>query len=109
ALPDIVVGLVNAADRERVFVYRSLAVGLAFAPVLLPAPIGGGGFFGNAVATVDVNGDGLADLVVGDPGAPGRTYLYFGSVMGVAAAPTQTLASPLTGSDPLGFGYRLAR
>ncbi len=59
--------------------------------------------------TLDVNGDGYADLVVGagyapgtsaSPG-PGRAYVYLGSASGLATTPATTL----TGPDGPGSGF----
>jgi hypothetical protein len=47
--------------------------------------------------TLDVNGDGYADLVVGASGAKkdaGRVYVYAGSPAGLSAAPSWTLTGP---------------
>jgi hypothetical protein len=54
--------------------------------------------------TLDVNGDGFADLAVGAPGAmsrTGRVYIYLGGAMGLAATPAATL----TGPDGAGGGF----
>lgn len=63
-------------------------------------------------ATLDVNGDGFADLVVGAPGArqpdggtlPGQAFVYRGSASGVRPAAAQTL----TDGNSMGtFGERV--
>jgi hypothetical protein len=50
--------------------------------------------------TLDVNGDGYADVIVGAPGAnasAGQAFLYLGGASGIASSP-QILTAP-TGSD----------
>ncbi len=46
----------------------------------------------------DFNGDGIADLVIGAPGATtssaGRIYLYLGGASGLATTPTATINGP---------------
>jgi hypothetical protein len=58
--------------------------------------------------TLDVNGDGFADLVVGAPFADsnhGQAYIYQGSKTGLPTTPTLTLSTP----DPSGsFGGAVA-
>jgi hypothetical protein len=47
--------------------------------------------------TLDVNGDGYADVIVGAPTVStntGRVYVYLGSATGVSTVPTTTLTGP---------------
>ncbi len=57
--------------------------------------------------TFDMNGDGYADLAVGDPGngSPGAVYVYQGSAAGFTTPPT-IVTSPVAGGT--GFGYSVA-
>ena len=54
--------------------------------------------FGHSIAGAgDVNGDGIADVVVSAPSNPdtgGTAYLYLGSAAGLSTIPAVTLASP---------------
>ncbi len=65
-----------------VLLYRSSARGIAGQPVALLGVDGANGRFGAALTTVgDVDGDGLADLVVGAPETflrSGRAYVFAG-------------------------------
>jgi len=57
--------------------------------------------------TLDVNGDGYGDLVMGAPGYDDvqNVYVYFGSASGLADTPTVTLTSPSAVED---FGISVA-
>jgi hypothetical protein len=76
-----------------VYLYLGGPAGLVTAPVPLDATLRGtvgfslgGGF--------DVNGDGYADLLVGDPGAQ-HVYVYLGGQNGLVAPPAATLGPGL--------------
>ena len=57
-------------------------------------------------ATVDPNGDGFADTVVGAPGGAGSAHVYLGSAIGLATTPSLTLGAPdLQGTS---FGAAIA-
>lgn len=72
---------------------------------------GSGPEFGRAVATADVNGDGFADVIVGEPyhsgplSEQGRALLYLGSVRGLASAPSWIDLGPQAGGH---YGAALA-
>ncbi len=56
--------------------------------------------------TLDPNGDGFADTVVGAPGGAGAAHVYLGSATGLATTPSLTLAAPdLPGTS---FGAAIA-
>ncbi len=67
-------------------------------------------------STLDVNGDGHTDLVVGDPGefmagtgiaiVPAATYLYLGSASGVSTSPISLPSPP--GNDRFGWSVASA-
>jgi len=62
--------------------------------------------FASALASADLNGDGYADIIVGDPSTtqPGRVYIYFGGPS-VSTTPNVILEGP----TPLSrFGFALA-
>jgi hypothetical protein len=80
------------------------ANGLSASPITVASPTGGDGMFAQSLAGAgDINGDGLADIIVGAPGVIPVVYLYYGSPSGVAmtptalpsqGGPTDTLTSP---------------
>ncbi len=57
--------------------------------------------------TLDVNGDGYADIAIGGasggPNAPGTVYVYLGGPSGLAANPSTTLVDPTGGSGAVGI------
>jgi hypothetical protein len=97
---DVAVGAPNAnttAGRTYVYLGGPSGVGTNAARVL-DGPGGIGGAFGYSIAGAgDVNGDGLADLIVGADNAAmsnGEAYLYFGTPGGILPRPSVTLTSP---------------
>ena len=92
---DVVVGADTVSSKGAAYVYLGSANGPgASADTTLTAP--SDGTFGSSVASAgDVNGDGYADLIVGD--ASGGAYLYLGGPSGVATSPTAL-------SNPAGAG-----
>lgn len=94
-LADVAIGEPGEAHKSggRVWIYYGSRSGLSHerSETLVGTP---GAAFGGAVAIVgDVNGDGCADLVVGEPEQAGRqwrdgrAYLFLGSPRGVNPAP----------------------
>ncbi len=63
----------------------------------------------SAGSTLDLNGDGLADVVVGAPTrnleGPGAVQVFYGVRSGITAIPSATLAPP---AGVLGFGQNVA-
>jgi hypothetical protein len=101
----------NTTLGGRVRVYAGSASGLVTSgATLIAAPDGLSSGFGSALRGAgDVNGDGIADLVISASQAAsraGRVYLYPGSASGVMATPGSMITSA---EDPnAGFGTALA-
>jgi FG-GAP repeat/FG-GAP-like repeat len=103
---DIVVGAPPADQNGQAYVYLGGPQGIAQAPAFtLTGPDGPSRSFGNSVSCADdVDGDGYADLVVGEEGADGtttgdlagRAYVYLGGPAGVAPSPAVSLIGPET-------------
>jgi hypothetical protein len=90
---------VGTDQSGQVHVFLGSATGLSATPALsLPGPEGSGYFFQASLANAgDVNGDGYADLAVGEPLAMdhiGRVRVYLGSATGLSTTPAQTLTGP---------------
>jgi hypothetical protein len=83
--------------------------GIAATPaVLVPPSDGIDDFFGAAVAAAgDVDGDGFADVLVGDEssnGGTGRAYVYRGSASGPTTTPIEIDGTSTFGSMVAGAG-----
>lgn len=106
---DVAVGAPGAVGTPgMVHIYYSAAGALPASPdVNLVGPGGANGSFGYTVGSAgDVNGDGIADLLVGAQNAlgQGRVYVYFGhEAAHLASAPDVTLSSTTTA-----FGERVS-
>jgi hypothetical protein len=78
-----------------VHVYFGTASGLAATPFTLTGPAGTGDMFGLSITADDFDGDGYADLVVGEPGVNidwGAACIYPGGATGIMATPALTYA-----------------
>jgi hypothetical protein len=94
-----------------VYVFFGAVGGIEAVPrITLSAPPGGPGFganFGFSIARGrDVNGDGIADVIIGEfdsqpegpgSGGPGHAYIYFGTACGLPSLPDVTLTGPGAG------------
>jgi hypothetical protein len=92
------------ADEGRVFLYLGIPGGININPDWTAEGNVGSVRFGAALGTAgDVNGDGYADVIVGAPGNGatygGRAYVYLGSPVGLAAAPSWTGESAQLGAE----------
>ena len=92
---------VGLPAENRVVIYRWLG-GAAVAMDLPNAGALPGARFGAAVAPAgDVNGDGLGDLLVGEPGGdaqPGRVLLYLGDAASVVAPDARVVQDDRAGA-----------
>lgn len=85
-------------DEGRVYVYLGTAAGLSTTPSSSLSPVAqANALFGWSVSAAgDINGDGFADIIIGDPyydGSgglvldQGRAYIYYGSQVGLNSTP----------------------
>jgi hypothetical protein len=97
---DVVVGteVANIA-----YLYLGSATGLGATPITLAPPSGSSNFGVSVAGAGDVNGDGYADLVVGDDQSH-TAYVYLGGATGLGSTPT-TLTAPSGSSN---FGEAVA-
>ncbi|MCX6546028.1 MAG: FG-GAP-like repeat-containing protein [Acidobacteria bacterium] len=117
---DVVVGAYyyDYSGTGRVYLYLGGPNGLATTPATILTGETAGNEFGYVVATAgDVNGDGYADVIVGETGyvrGYGRVYVYLGGPGGLATTPATTLTGAVdeqvgwsagTAGDVNGDGY----
>ena len=105
---DVVVGLGLVRSDEAVFLYLGSETGLAADAQELRLPRESSGAYPAAVSTPDTNGDGFADLLIGQAIRAGRAYLLLGGPAGVSSPPTLTLQNPRTAPDAQSFGVSVA-
>ena len=91
---DVIVGAPNYDnvhfDEGRAYLYLGSAYGPSMTAAWTAQSDQAASSFAYSVATAgDVNGDGYADVIVGDPdyGPSGRAYLFLGSASGLAVTP----------------------
>jgi hypothetical protein len=102
----------NGRESGRVYIYFGSPQGLQREPGWSADGLAAQMHFGASITRVgDINGDGLADFVVGAPGKggdstrPGSVYLYLGSRNGISRTP----AWQADGAKPNnGFGFAVA-
>ncbi|MDH4228748.1 MAG: FG-GAP-like repeat-containing protein [Nitrospirota bacterium] len=112
-LADVSVAGVPVAAAGQVWIREFGWDGFSALPVLLssPSPVANGQF-GTSLAAADVNGDGLTDLVIGEPGGVGAVP-GAGVVHAFLSQPNGTFSAPISLSLPSGvagdrFGATLA-
>ncbi len=94
---DIIIGAPywngEATDEGRVYVYLGSPSGPANTPDWFNDPADQRAYFGQAVSSGDVNGDGFSDVIIGanfwsgEATYEGRIYLYLGSTSGLSSVP----------------------
>ena len=96
-------------EAGRVELYYGSSAGLELAPRWVIDGSRANGHLGYSVNTAgDLNGDGFADIVLGEPtdlsGEAGKVYIYYGSSSGLQATPT------ILSDDEMdtAFGYAVA-
>jgi hypothetical protein len=110
---DLAIAARRSPPRGRVFVFAGSATGYAVTPRIL-VPGAQSERFGMSVArTGDCNGDGFADVVVGDDfmnppsgSHAGGASLFVGSALGVALVPTRVFEGA-AGGDELGISVAM--
>lgn len=93
----------SVVSTERVFIFRGRSAGLAVSPDYTLSAGYASTRYGQTVALTDINRDGFADVVVGEPGymsSTGRIHVHYGSAVGPALTPSLTVDAP---SDAGGF------
>ena len=89
--------VIASVEGSAAYLYLGGESGLTSSPaVTLPAPEHGGAFGVRVQSAGDVNGDGYADVIVGD-NAFGQAYVYYGSATGLSSSPTVVLSGPAGG------------
>ena len=103
---DIIIGAPGYGAAGKVYIYYGSALGLAVEPAWTDLAEPQGGMFGvSAGAAGDVNGDGYADVIIGDSSYAsndGKFYVYHGSAEGLDAPHTELVQYPGGGRD---FGW----
>jgi hypothetical protein len=91
-------GPASAPQPGQGYVFRAANTGVSGTATTMISGLDASGEFGKRVASAgDVDGDGYSDLVIGAPGANGRTgraFVYAGGASGIGVVPTVTLDGP---------------
>jgi hypothetical protein len=112
---DVIIGAYgypNGDGKGRVYIYYGSASGIsAPASVTLTGENTGDEFGGYAASVGDVNNDGYDDVLISADGYPsgdytGRSYLYYGSALGISAPASLTFDSQ---TDFEEFGSQVTR
>ncbi|MEJ2367990.1 MAG: FG-GAP-like repeat-containing protein, partial [Acidobacteriota bacterium] len=116
---DVIIGAPhNAGNTGKAYLYLGGASGPSASPDWTAAGAATNDYFAQCVATAgDVNGDGYADVIIGEPyksDYTGEVYLYSGSATGLSSSPSWTAGggtsslfgrSVATAGDINGDGY----
>ncbi|MBL0042577.1 MAG: FG-GAP repeat protein [Xanthomonadales bacterium] len=101
----------TATSAGRVSLHFGSAAGLSAVPGVNLETGVANGQFGGSVATGDVNGDGVADVIVGSPrrsngsGSEGMVHIYFGGAGAFDTTPDVAMESNQLSAE---FGYSVA-
>lgn len=83
---------------ERVSIFRGRSSGLSINADYVLTAGGASSRYGVTLALTDINRDGYADVIVGEPGYSsntGRMHVHYGSASGPALTPSLTISAPL--------------
>jgi hypothetical protein len=90
---DVIVGV---PDSGRAYVYMGAASGLNTTPALTLT--GAASVFGKSAGGAgDINGDGYAEVIIGEPGYIGQAHVYMGTTNGLSTTPAVTLTGETIG------------
>jgi hypothetical protein len=109
---DVMIGaMLYSGMQGRAYLYTGSAGGLSATPILTGTGQAAGDLLGSSVATAgDVNGDGYAEVIVGEyryGTNQGRAYVYAGGAGRLSATPIFTATGKSTG-DSLGYSAATA-
>lgn len=95
----------SVVSTERVFIFRGRGAGLAVSPDYVLSAGYASTRYGQTVALTDINRDGFADVVVGEPGYmsnAGRIHVHYGSATGPALTPSLSIGAPADAGGSFG-------